>query len=289
MAMWQTYRQPTSLAETLTLLHHYGEQARLVAGGTDVLIELQRGIKPTTTLIDVSALDDLKYIRHRDGWLYLGALTTHNDVVRSTECKQYALPLAQACWEVGAPQIRTRATLVGNIVTASPANDTISPLLALGAELVLSSSEGERIVPLDDFYLGVRRTVLKPTELVREIRMPALTAEQHGLFLKLGLRRAQAISILNVTLVLTLADDIVQAASVTLGALAPTVIHAKTVESYLQGKRLDATVCQQAGMLAERDARPISDVRASASYRHETLRALVTNGLQRLASGATSF
>ena len=287
--MWQTYRQPITLDETLTLLRDYDGRARLVAGGTDVLIELQRGVRLTDTLIDVSAVRDLKYIRHADGWLYLGALTTHNDVVRSPDCKQYAMPLAQACWEVGAPQIRTRATLVGNVVTASPANDTISPLMALGAELVLTSSEGERIVPLGDFYLGVRRTILKPTELVREIRIPALTPEQRGLFLKLGLRRAQAISVINVTLLLTLAGETVQSACVTLGSLAPTVIHASSVESYLQGKPLTPAVCQEAGRLVEQDARPISDIRASAAYRQETLGALVANGLQRLSTGSTEF
>ncbi len=287
--MWQTYRQPTTLDETLSLLREYDGRARLVAGGTDILIELQRGIKLTSTLIDVSALRDLKYIRHADGWLYLGALTTHNDVVRSSECRQYALPLVQACWEVGAPQIRTRATLVGNVVTASPANDTISPLMALCAELVLSSGEGERIVPLSDFYLGVRRTVLKPSELVREIRIPALTPEQRGLFLKLGLRRAQAISVINVTMVLTFSGEAVQAASITLGSLAPTVIHAGNVENYLQGKPLTLAVCQEAGRLVEQDARPISDIRASASYRQETLGALVANGLQRLSTGSIDF
>ena len=287
--MWQTYRQPTTLDETLTLLSEYGGRARLVAGGTDLLIELQRGVRLTNVLIDVSAVRDLKYMRHADGWLYLGALTTHNDIVRSPECKQYALPLAQACWEVGAPQIRTRATLVGNVVTGSPANDTISPLMALGAELVLSSSEGERIVPLSDFYLGVRRTILQPTELVREIRIPALTSEQRGLFLKLGLRRAQAISVINVTLVLTLAGETIQSASITLGSLAPTVIHASTVENYLQGKSLSPAVCEEAGRLVEHDARPISDIRASASYRQETLGALVANGLQRLSTGSIEF
>ncbi len=289
MAMWQTYRQPTTLDETLKLLSEYGGRARLVAGGTDVLIELQRGVKLTNMLIDISAVPDLKYIRHEDGWLSLGALTTHNDVVRSPECKQFALPLAQACWEVGAPQIRTRATLIGNVVTASPANDTISPLMALGAELVLSSSEGERIVPLSDFYLGVRRTVLQPTQLVREIRIPALTPEQRGLFLKLGLRRAQAISVINVTLVLSFAGETIQSASITLGSLAPTVIHASTVENYLQGKSLTDAVCEEAGRLVEQDARPISDIRASASYRQETLGALVANGLQRLSTGSTDF
>ncbi|MBA2679471.1 MAG: FAD binding domain-containing protein [Ktedonobacteraceae bacterium] len=287
--MWQTYRQPTTLDETLKLLSEYGGRARLVAGGTDVLIELQRGVKLTNVLIDVSAVPDLKYIRHEGGWLSLGALTTHNDVVGSSECKQYALPLAQACWEVGAPQIRTRATLVGNVVTASPANDTISPLMALGAELVLVSSEGERIVPLKDFYLGVRRTVVQPTELVREIRVLALTSEQRGLFLKLGLRRAQAISVLNITFALTFAGETVQRASITLGSLAPTVIHASTVENYLQGKSLTSAVCEEAGRLVEQDARPISDIRASASYRQETLGALVANGLQRLSTGSTGF
>lgn len=165
--MWQSYLQPTSLAEALDLLQHYTGQARLVAGGTDVLVELQRGVKPTTTLIDISALHDLKYVRYEDGYLYLGALATHNDVVASAACVQYALPLAQACWEVGAPQICTRATVAGNLITASPANDTITPLMALNAEVVLVSAEGERVVPLHDFYVGVRRIVLKPNELLR--------------------------------------------------------------------------------------------------------------------------
>src|SRR5438128_6227598 len=156
ITMWQTYFQPTSLEEALELLEQYAGKARLVAGGTDVLVELQRGVKPTTTLIDVTALPDLKYIREENGFLLLGALTTHNDVIASPACGERALPLAQACWEVGAPQIRTRATIVGNLVTASPANDTITALTALGTELVITSHEGEHIVAVDDFYPGFR-------------------------------------------------------------------------------------------------------------------------------------
>ena len=191
--MWQIYERPTSLSEALDLLQHYGARARIVAGGTDVLLEVKQGIRPTETLIDVTALRDLKYQRVEDGILHLGALTTHNDVLRSQACRQYALPLVQACREVGAPQIRARATLAGNVITASPANDTISPLIALGAEVVLLSREGERVVPLRDFYPGRRSTVCRPDELVRELRLPALAPEQRGLFIKLGLRRAQAI------------------------------------------------------------------------------------------------
>src|SRR5260370_24488178 len=137
--MWEIYLRPTSLEEVLEVLQRCAGKARLVAGGTDVLVELQRGVKPTTTLIDLTALSELKYVRHAGTSLALGALATHNDVVGSPECVRYALPLAQACWEVGAPQIRNRATLAGNLVTASPANDTIPALRALEAEVELVS------------------------------------------------------------------------------------------------------------------------------------------------------
>lgn len=290
--MWQTYLQPTSLEEALELLDHYAGQARLVAGGTDVLVELSRGVRPTCTLIDITAIQSLKYVREENGYVLLGALATHNDVIASQACVRHALPLAQACWEVAAPQLRTRATVVGNLVTASPANDTITALMALDAELVLVRKDGERIVKMDDFYPGFRRTVLQPGEMIREIRVPAMRENQRGLFLKLGLRRAQAISVIDIALVLDfsgdmadMADMAVSRASITLGSLAPTIVHARHVETYLEGKVLSEEVCRAAGQLALQDASPIGDVRGSASYRRATLTALVTHGLQRIAGG----
>jgi carbon-monoxide dehydrogenase medium subunit len=282
--MWQSYLQPTTLIETLDLLRLHAGQSRIVAGGTDVLVELQRGVRPTTTLIDISALRELKYVRCVDGVIRIGGLATHNDLLAAADCARYALPLVQACAEVGAPQIRTRGTISGNLVTASPANDTISPLMALGAELVLVSSAGERIVPLAEFYTGVRRTVLRPDELVGEIRVPAMSDRQRGLFLKLGLRRAQAISVINLTLVLTLDGAVVQDARIALGCVAPTIVHARMAEAYLRGKVLDAATCEEAGRLACGDVAPIDDLRGSAAYRRVTLAGLVSNGLQRLAA-----
>jgi carbon-monoxide dehydrogenase medium subunit len=283
--MWHTYLQPTSLRDALDLLRRHAGQARIVAGGTDVLVELARGVRPTATLIDVSALRDLKYVREDDGCIRLGALATHNDVVASPACVRHALPLAQACWEVGAPQIRTRATVAGNLVTASPANDTITPLVALGAEVVLAGASGERIVGLGDFYLGVRRSVIRPDELLREIRVPTMASNQRGIFLKLGLRRAQAISVINVALVLTFDGDVIRNARIALGSVAPTIVRAGAAEAYLQGRRLDAAVCEEAGRLACNDIAPIDDVRGSASYRRAAVAALVTDGLRRLAAG----
>ncbi len=282
--MWQTYLRPTTLAEALELLHQFAGQARLVAGGTDVLVELQRGVKPTTTLIDITGLQDLKFIRVEGENLLLGALTTHNDIVASADCVHYALPLAQACWEVGAPQIRTRATIAGNLITASPANDTITPLMALDAEVVLVSTAGERVVSLHNFYAGFRRTVLRPDELLYAIRIPLMKLDQRGLFLKLGLRRAQAISVLNIAFILTFSGEYVSEARITLGCLAPTIVRAPTVEAFLQGKQLDREVCLEAGRLANEDVNPIDDIRGSGVYRRETLANLVTLGLQNIAT-----
>src|SRR5918997_84525 len=138
VAMWQHYFQPQALDDALALLARYGEGARIVAGGTDIIVELSRGIRPTSTLIDVTAIPGLRRVDATDGIISLGALTTHNDVVASQLCRRHALPLAQACWEVGAPQIRARGTIAGNLITASPANDTITPLVALDAAVVLT-------------------------------------------------------------------------------------------------------------------------------------------------------
>jgi xanthine dehydrogenase iron-sulfur cluster and FAD-binding subunit A len=283
--MWQTYLQPTSVEEALALLNEHAGQARIVAGGTDLVVELQRGIKPTTTVIDITRLHDLKYVRLEQGIIRLGALATHNDVLASPDCVIGALPLAQACLEVGAPQIRTRGTVAGNVITGSPANDTITPLMALGAEVVLASLSGERVVPLDRFYTGVRRNVMQPGELLREIRFPALGGNRRGIFLKLGLRRAQAISVIHIAMVLTFGGKRVNQASITLGSLAPTIVHAPQAEAFLVGKKLDPDILEQAGRLVCADVNPIDDLRGSARYRLATLAALVAGGLQRIANG----
>lgn len=283
--MWQTYLQPRSLSEALELLAHHGSEARVIAGGTDVLVELSRGVRPTATLIDITRINELRYIREADGIIALGGLTTHNDVVASKACVDRALPLAQACWEVGAPQLRTRGTIAGNLATASPANDTITPLMALGAELVLVSADGERTVPLAEFYLGVRRTVLRPSELIREIRVPALSDRRRGIFVKLGLRRAQAISVIDATVVLAMNGERVESAAIALGSVAPTIVRAETAEAFLVGKVLDATSSREAGRLAAAAIQPIGDVRGSAEYRRQTVERLVAQALERVAAG----
>jgi carbon-monoxide dehydrogenase medium subunit len=141
--MWKAYYSVTSVGEALSLLAEHGPRARVIAGGTDILLEMERGVRPDVdVLIDISRVPGLDAIRLYGDTISLGALTLHNQAVASDLIIRRGLPLAQACWEVGAPQIRNRATIAGNVITASPANDTITPLIALGASVTLASVSG---------------------------------------------------------------------------------------------------------------------------------------------------
>ena len=287
--MWNDYFVPNTIDEALQLLSHHAPDARIIAGGTDLVLELDRGARHVGVLIDISRLtgQDNIWLDDED-WIHLGALTTHNHVVASELCVSRAFPLAQACREVGAPQIRNRATVAGNLITASPANDTITPLMALGARVTLRSARGERRVMLDDFYIGVRRTVMTPDEVLTEIAFPAIQPNQRGAFIKLGLRRAQAISLVNCAVILTLDEQDparVKGAAITLGAVAPTIIHAREAEAALAGQVLSATLIEQAAELAQAAAKPIDDVRSSANYRRRMIRVITRRGLTAIAEG----
>ncbi len=292
--MWQEYKTPSSPQEVVEILEKT-DNARIVAGGTDLILEIERGLrKDAETLIDVTRIPDLdRIVLDEDDVIHLGPMITHNHVAGSKLLQERAYPLVRACWEVGANQIRNRATVAGNLITASPANDTITPLMALGASVTLLSTQGERTVPLKDFYLGVRKTVMRPDEMLMDISFPALKESQRGTFIKLALRRAQAIAVINVAIVLgmdtstTLSTgvDTVKSASITLGAVSPTIIHAEEAETYLVGKALTEDVIDEAANLAMKASRPIDDIRGSADYRREMVRVNTARGLRSLRDG----
>ncbi len=284
--MWQTYFTPQTLDEALSLLAEHAATARLVAGGTDLLIEIERGVRTPQTVIDISRIPGLDNIsQDEQDVIHLGPLVTHNQVVSSQLCRERAIPLAKACWEVGAPQIRNRGTVAGNLVTASPANDTITPLWALGASVTLQSVRGQRVLPFEQFFQGVRKTALQPDEMIVDISFPAMQPFQVGTFLKLGLRRAQAISIVNVAVVLSMLRDTVTGARVALGSVAPTIVRAENAERFLAGKVLTPDVIDHAGELAALTATPISDVRGSAEYRRYMTATLTRHALEALVNG----
>ena len=293
--MWQEYYSVTSIEEAVQILAKKGAKARVVAGATDLILEIERKVRRgIETLIDITRVPDLDLITlDQDDVIHLGPMVTHNHCVGSKLLFERAFPLAAAAWEVGAPQIRNRGTVAGNLITASPANDTISPLMALGAKVKLVSARGERIVPLEEFYRGVRKTVMAEDELLVDILFPAMQSNQRGTFIKLGLRNAQAISLVNASVLVTfngedsqpIQERKIEKAVITLGAVAPLIIHAKEAEAYLVGKTLTPDVMEQAAKLAQSAATPIDDVRSSADYRLEMVRVCVLRGLRALARG----
>ena len=285
--MWNETITVNSLDEAARILHQRGSSARIIAGGTDLILEIERGVRQgINTLIDVSRVQGLdKIALDEDGVIHLGAMVTHGQCAASKLIIEQAFPLARAAWEVGAPQIRNRGTVAGNLITASPANDTITPLMALGAQVVLRSIEGERTIPLAQFYTGVRRTVMHPDEVLVDIALPALKSNQKGTFIKLGLRRAQAISVVNAAVLLTMEDAQVASAVITLGSVAPTIIHTTAAEQFLVGKTLDSATIETAARLAMEASQPIDDIRGGKDYRQEMVRVCVLRALRALAAG----
>jgi len=252
------------------------------------MLEMERSVRTgIETLIDDSRVPDFdKITLDANDFIHLGPAVTHNHCVASKLIREKASPLAQACWSVGSPQIRNRGTVVGNLVTASPANDTIPSLMALGATVVLSSKSGKREIPIDHFYLGVRKTVMQGDEMVEDVYFPAMTPNQKGIFVKNALRNAQAISVANICILLTFNKDKVSHASLTMGSVAPTVIHATQAEEFLQGKSLTSEVISAAAQKVAQTASPIDDLRSSAEYRKEVVRIIAERALNGILGGS---
>ncbi|MCS7117791.1 MAG: FAD binding domain-containing protein [Thaumarchaeota archaeon] len=259
---------PKNLTEALRILSERRD-IRVLAGGTDLLVQLRSGAVSKSDLIDISRLQELRYIRHSDGYIAIGALTTYSDIAGSDIVRRYAPLLAEAAETVGSVQIMNKGTIGGNVINASPAADSLPPLYVLDAKLKLVSVDGTRAVGISDFYRGYKKLEIRPNELLAEVRLRAMGAGEVGHFFKHGLRQGDAISVVNGAVVLDLDGDKVVNAAIALGAVAPTVVRAPEAERVLKGKRLSEDVMWEASREVLKSISPIDDVRGSAAYRRE--------------------
>ncbi len=248
--MWQTYIQPRTIDETLQLLAQYGIDARIISGGTDLLFDLERRLRTPKALIDVSRVPGLAYVREDGDYIRIGAGVSLSQALTSKLLRARAYPLVRACAGIAVPQIRNRGTVVGNLVTASPANDTIAALWAMGAEVKLKSARRERIVTFNEFFKGVRQTALEPDEMIVQVACQKMTQKDKATFLRLGWNRDEEKALPNVGVVLEFEDDEISNAWITLGGVAPTVVNAIDAEQVLVGQWLSDAAIDEAAELS---------------------------------------
>lgn len=273
------YLAPTTLSRALQLKKQRGADARIVAGGTDLILKMRDKVFSPTMLIDLRRIS-LDSISLTNDVMRLGAYVTQSQLLASADILKMYPALCAACREFAGPPIRNRGTLGGNIVNASPGADLLPPLLAYDASVVLASSGTERELPLTEFFTGPGQTIMAPEEILTEIRMPVMPSRTASAFIKLGQRRSMAIALVSVAARLTLDEKgVISVARIVLGAVAPTPIRAHAAETVLTGSRLSDELIEQAARQAQDAAKPISDVRAHEPYRKDMTEVLVRRAL----------
>lgn len=275
------YHAPGSLGEALELLSRLGSGAKVLAGGTDVLHKMKTGRLAPEALVSLKRLEELQGIRHEPGrGVIIGALTTQNEIVDSTVLQDRYLSVSQAAHKMASHQIRNLGTVGGNIVNGVPSADLPPILIALEASIRLVSVEGERTLPLEDFFTGAAQTVIADDEILTEIVIP--DGEWTGsTYLKFGLRRSGALAVAGSAVAVRMHDGTIQEARIALASCAPTVIRAPAAEEYLRGKQVSREVLEEAGLRAEADSRPRDSIRGSAEYRRNLARVLTKRALRK--------
>jgi CO/xanthine dehydrogenase FAD-binding subunit len=269
-------------SDAVALLAQHGPSVKVIAGGTDLLADLKFSSHSPQAVVDISRADDLRGIAMTDQGLRIGSLVTHTEIMGSPVIRDLFPALVDAAHTIGAVQTRNLGTLGGNLVTAVPSVDSGPTLVALDAIVTIVGTDGRRQLPLADFFVGPRKTVLKSDELLVEIIIPKENVGKPTHFLKFGLRKGQALALVNVAASFWPDWDknTFVAPRVALGAVAPKVVHATSAESFLEGKTITPEAMAEAGRLAVNDAKPINDMRASAAYRRDLVAILTRRALE---------
>ena len=263
--------QPTTIDAAILALAEHNPNVRILNGGTDYLVELKHVAQSPGVVVDVSRLQDLRGIEIIDAGLRIGAGTTHTEIMADPLIKEYVPAMIDAAHTVGAVQTRNLGTLGGNLVTCVPSMDSGPTLLALDAKVIILGSKGTRQSSLTDFFIGPRRTSLEPDELLLEIIIPKENLGKPASFIKFGLRKGQALALVNAASALWVEGNKFKDVRIALGAVAPVVMRATKAEALLEGQVISEDLVQEAAKIAVGEAKPIDDFRASKEYRNDLI------------------
>ena len=274
------YFEPRTVKEAVELLTKYGGEAKILAGGTDLIVRMkQRFIEPKY-IINIKKIKELNFIEDRGDYLAIGAATKLREIEKSGIVKRKFEALYEAVRSMASVQIRNMATIGGNLCNASPAADTAPPLLVFEAKLKIVGPNGERVVPINEFFLGPGKTVLKPNEILTEIQIPYQPEDTGSAFIKIA-RVAMDLAKVNVAVALRTEGSIVKWVRIALGAVAPTPIRAYKTEEFLVGKELNEETLKEAAEIVKTEVKPITDIRSTAEYRREVSGVIVKDALLR--------
>jgi carbon-monoxide dehydrogenase medium subunit len=275
------YHAPGTLQEACELLKRFGSRAKVLAGGTDLLVKMKHDLMATEILVSLKNIVDLTGIRHVPGrGVVIGARATHNDLVNSPVLQEKYLSVCEAAHHMANNQVRNVGTVGGNIVNAAPSADLPPILIALGALVRLVGAGGERVLPLEEFFTGPGQTVIAPDEILTEIVIPDQDSTG-STYLKFGLRRSGALAVVGVAAAVKVAGDLIEEVRIVMGAVAPVPMRAKKAEEAVRGRAVTGDLLEEAGRAASGECKPISDIRGSEEYRKDMVRVFTRRALRK--------
>lgn len=275
---------PQKIEEALEILSRYEKEIKVIAGGTDLLIQYYDRLYEVNGWLDLKNIKELKDIRINKNKIEIGAMVTHTRLEKSQDIKKHFPILGQAAADIGSPQIRNRGTIGGNIVNASPAGDLLAPLIAYKAKFKLLSGKDETLVPVEKFFLGPKKTILRPDQLLTQILLSLPKKKTYGCWIKIGKRKASIIATITLALVVEMAEDneTVKDVRTCLGSVAPTPIQIKEIRNKMVEKNFNQLDFNQLGQMVEDKISPIDDIRGTREYRKDVAKEIMINALEEI-------
>lgn len=285
------YFAPRKIEEALEILSKYEKEIKVIAGGTDLLIQYYDRLYEVGSWLDLKNISELKKIRISKNQMEIGAMVSHTQLEKSEDIKKFFPILGQAAADIGSPQIRNRGTVGGNIVNASPAGDLLAPLMAYDAQFKLLSIQKETLIPAEEFFIGPKKTILEPVQLLTRIILPLPSERTYGCWIKIGKRKALIIATITLALVVEMAEDnkTVKDVRTCLGSVAPTPIEIKEIRKKMVGKNFSQLDFNQLGQTVEDKISPIDDIRGTREYRKDVAKNIMIKALEEISSARRSY